>query len=164
METFSRSRGKLEGKLTSFAIHSQTGCFLGLTGGAMLALRLITPDPTRTFCAAAIAPGLRSACLLCECDKPVLEIARLLRSPGFATGVSNHSRTISSSLTRPRPSGSTSGTAPSHRSCDLLLKATCGVAIAVVSSRERKRRQPRLATDDPAFVGWHQLVRGIQGS
>lgn len=54
-------------------------------------------------------------------------------------------------------------TAPSHRSCDLLLKATRGVTIAVVSSRERKRRQPGLATDDPAFVGWHQLVRGIQG-
>jgi len=52
----------------------------------------------------------------------------------------------------------------SHRSCDLLLKATRGVTIAVVSSRERKRRQPGLATDDPAFVGWHQLVRGIQGS
>ncbi len=47
---------------------------------------------------------------------------------------------------------------------DLLLKATRGVTIAVVSSRERKRRQPGLATDDPAFVGWHQLVRGIQGS
>src|SRR5919106_5615664 len=55
-------------------------------------------------------------------------------------------------------------TARSHRSCDLLLKATRGVTIAVVSSRERKRRQPGLATDDPAFVGWHQLVRGIQGS
>jgi hypothetical protein len=54
--------------------------------------------------------------------------------------------------------------AHSHRSCDLLLKATRGVTIAVVSSRERKRRQPGLATDDPAFVGWHQLVRGIQGS
>ena len=51
-----------------------------------------------------------------------------------------------------------------HRSCDLLLKATRGVTIALVSSRERKRRQPGLATDDPAFVGWHQLVRGIQGS
>jgi hypothetical protein len=47
---------------------------------------------------------------------------------------------------------------------DLLLKATRGVTIALVSSRERKRRQPGLATDDPAFVGWHQLVRGIQGS
>ena len=44
--------------------------------------------------------------------------------------------------------------------CDLLLKATRGVTIAVVSSRERKRRQPGLATDDPAFVGWQQLVRG----
>src|SRR5438132_13769415 len=46
----------------------------------------------------------------------------------------------------------------------LLLKATRGVTIALVSSRERKRRQPGLATDDPAFVGRHQLVRGIQGS
>jgi hypothetical protein len=36
--------------------------------------------------------------------------------------------------------------------CDLLLKATRGLAIAVVSSREWKRRQPGLATDDPAFV------------
>src|SRR6266496_2909959 len=54
--------------------------------------------------------------------------------------------------------------APSHRSCHLPLKATRGVTIALVSSRERKRRQPGLATDDPAFVGWHQLVRGIQGS
>src|SRR4029434_3346767 len=55
-------------------------------------------------------------------------------------------------------------TVPSHCPCDLLVKATCGVTIAVVSSRERKWRQPGLATDDPAFVGWHQLVRGIQGS
>src|SRR5882724_9745856 len=47
---------------------------------------------------------------------------------------------------------------------NLLLKATRGVTIVLVSSRERKRRQPRLATDDPAFVGWHQLVRGVQGS
>jgi hypothetical protein len=46
----------------------------------------------------------------------------------------------------------------------LLLEATRGVTIALVSSRERKRRQPGLATDDPAFVGRHQLVRGIQGS
>src|SRR5690242_15151362 len=45
----------------------------------------------------------------------------------------------------------------------LLLKANRRVPIAFVSSAERKRRQPGLATDDPAFVGWHQLVRGIQG-
>src|SRR5215472_1064547 len=51
-----------------------------------------------------------------------------------------------------------------HTIGDLLLKATLGVTIAVVSSRERKRRQPGLPTDDPTFVGWHQLVRGIQGS
>src|SRR5436853_6309644 len=51
-----------------------------------------------------------------------------------------------------------------HTIGDLLLKATLGVTIAVVSSGERKRRQPGLATDDPAFVGRHQLVRGIQRS
>src|SRR5262252_5773682 len=47
---------------------------------------------------------------------------------------------------------------------DGAFKAIRGVTIAVVSSRERKRRQPGLATDDPALVGGHQLVRGIQGS
>lgn len=52
----------------------------------------------------------------------------------------------------------------SRGSTGLRLKATRGVTIAVVSSCERKRRQPGLATDDPAFVGWHQLVRGIQGA
>ncbi|HPF27048.1 MAG TPA: hypothetical protein P5528_08660 [Steroidobacteraceae bacterium] len=46
----------------------------------------------------------------------------------------------------------------------LLRKATRGVTIALVSFRERKRRQPRLAADDPGFVCWYQLVRGIQGS
>src|SRR5262252_4232709 len=50
------------------------------------------------------------------------------------------------------------------RHVGLRLEATRGVTIALVSSRERKRRQPGLATDDPAFVGWYQLVRGIQGS
>src|SRR5262245_36501662 len=45
----------------------------------------------------------------------------------------------------------------------LLLEATRGVAIAVVSSRARERRQPGLATDDPELVGWFQLVRGVQG-
>jgi hypothetical protein len=48
--------------------------------------------------------------------------------------------------------------------CALFLEAARSVTIAVVSSRKRKRRQPGLATDDPAFVGWHQLVGGIQGS
>src|SRR6185295_7532059 len=46
----------------------------------------------------------------------------------------------------------------------LLLKATRGVTISLISSRERKRRQPGLATNDPAFVRWHQLIRSIQGS
>ena len=46
----------------------------------------------------------------------------------------------------------------------LLLEATAGVAIAVVSSRERKRRQPGLATDGPDLVSWPQLIWGIQRS
>jgi hypothetical protein len=48
-------------------------------------------------------------------------------------------------------------------SCDLLLKATPGITIAVVSSRQRKRRHLGPATDDPAFVVWDQLIRCIQG-
>src|SRR4030095_13367660 len=53
---------------------------------------------------------------------------------------------------------------PAQHPCGLLLKATRGVTIAVVSSLELKRRTPGFATDDPAFVGWPQLVRGIEGS
>ncbi len=49
-------------------------------------------------------------------------------------------------------------------SVNLPVKATGGVAIAVVSSRERKWRQPGLATGDPAFISRLQLVRGIQGA
>jgi hypothetical protein len=56
------------------------------------------------------------------------------------------------------------GDSISYHSCNLLLKATCGVPITFVSSRERKRRQPGLATDDPAFIGWHQSVGGIQAT
>ena len=52
----------------------------------------------------------------------------------------------------------------SPRSCGLLVESTCGVAIALISRRERKRRQPGLATDNPAFVRRHQLVRSIQRS
>src|SRR5437588_11356589 len=47
--------------------------------------------------------------------------------------------------------------------CGLRFEAGRGVAVAVVSSLERKRRQPGFATDDPEFIGWHQLVGGIQG-
>src|SRR5690606_30420650 len=39
-----------------------------------------------------------------------------------------------------------------------------GVAIALVSSRERKRRQPGFAADGPELVGRPQLVGGIQGA
>src|SRR4051794_518161 len=44
-----------------------------------------------------------------------------------------------------------------------MLIAPRGFTIAVVASVERKRRQPGLAADGPAFVGRHQLVSGIQG-
>lgn len=60
--------------------------------------------------------------------------------------------------------GNDSTRASLHRSCHLLPNAPRGVTIAFVLSRERKRWQPGLTTDDPAFIGWHQLVRGIQGS
>ena len=46
----------------------------------------------------------------------------------------------------------------------LLLEPTRGVTIALVSSRERKRRQPGLAADDPELVGRPQLVRRIEGA
>src|SRR5690242_5144050 len=46
----------------------------------------------------------------------------------------------------------------------LLLGTTRGVPVALVPPRERKRRQPGLATDGPALVGRSQLVRGIEGS
>jgi len=55
-------------------------------------------------------------------------------------------------------------TEPSRHSFNLLLKAARGVTIALVSFRERKRRQPGLAADGPEFVGRRQLVGGIQGS
>src|SRR5688572_18642320 len=78
-------------------------------------------------------------------------------------------RSRSSSSSAPAPtrsfaSGATSTATPEDPWPDLLLRATRGVSIAVVSSRERKRRQPGLATDDPAFVGRPQLVRGIQAA
>ena len=65
-------------------------------------------------------------------------------------------------LTEPRVARS--GARPDTHALGLLLKAARGVTIAIVSPFERKRRQPGLSTDDPAFVGWPQLVRGIQGS
>src|SRR3954451_1852909 len=46
----------------------------------------------------------------------------------------------------------------------LPFAAACRVPIAFVTPGERKRRQPGLAADDPAFVGRHQLVWGIQRS
>lgn len=48
--------------------------------------------------------------------------------------------------------------------CPLVLKTPRGIPIALVASCERKRRQPGLATHDPALVGRCQLVRGIEGS
>src|SRR5262245_38776268 len=50
------------------------------------------------------------------------------------------------------------------RSCGLPFEAAGGVTIALVSSRERKRRQPGLATDGPELIRRLQLVRGIEAS
>lgn len=51
------------------------------------------------------------------------------------------------------------------RDCSTLtLKATRGVAILVVPPRQRKWRQPGFAPGGPDFVGWLQLVGGIQRS
>src|ERR1700746_2541877 len=54
--------------------------------------------------------------------------------------------------------------AHAYRSCNLLLEATRSVAVTLVSSCERERRQPGLAADDPAFVGRTELGRSIQRS
>src|SRR3546814_6014471 len=54
------------------------------------------------------------------------------------------------------------GRAPSHRSCDLRLRATRGVTIAVVSSLERKRRPPGLAADGPEFVRSEEHTSALQ--
>src|SRR5213080_2689671 len=77
-----------------------------------------------------------------------------MRSASAGTGRRRWSLSVST------VSGNTRG----HSCVRLLLKATRGFTIALVSCRERKRRQPGLATDDPAFVGGHQLVRGIERS
>ena len=71
----------------------------------------------------------------------------------------DESRTSSDSVVAAKPTPT--------RACvawESLLEATRGVTIALVSPLKRKRRQPGLATDDPAFVGRRQLVGGIQRS
>jgi LysR substrate binding domain len=75
-------------------------------------------------------------------------------------------RAVNASGSRCRSSHATRSlaTASSRLSRNLLLKATRGVTIAFVSSRQRERRQPALAADGPEFVGWPQLVNGIQRS
>ncbi|CAI8751782.1 hypothetical protein EMIT0P228_140065 [Pseudomonas brassicacearum] len=44
----------------------------------------------------------------------------------------------------------------------LLLGPPCPLAIMLVVSGERKRRQPGLTAHGPAFVGGHQLIGGVQ--
>src|SRR5690606_6751828 len=46
----------------------------------------------------------------------------------------------------------------------LFLETGGGVAIVLVSSRERKRRQPGLAAHSPEFVGRLHLVGRVEGS
>src|SRR5690349_12890357 len=41
----------------------------------------------------------------------------------------------------------------SDSSCSRSLAATAAFSVALVSPRQWKRRQPRLTTNDPAFVG-----------
>jgi hypothetical protein len=45
---------------------------------------------------------------------------------------------------------------------DLVLDPSRGLAITLVPSRERKRRQPGFAADGPAFVRRDQLIGGIE--
>src|SRR4051812_48347913 len=57
-----------------------------------------------------------------------------------------------------------------QRSCNreglgrLLLEAMRRVTVAVVSPRERNRRQPGLAADNPALVGRRQLIGRVEGA
>src|SRR3546814_11955364 len=45
----------------------------------------------------------------------------------------------------------------------LSLGATRGLTVALVSPRERERRQPGFATDGPLLIGRNQMVGGVQG-
>ena len=107
-----------------------------------------------------------------ETNRALHEAQALYRRHGYASPQHGHADRPGAEADRFRlsPAVSSQDPLPSPRNgafapfVRLLLKATRAVTIVVVSSRERKRRQPGLATDDPAFVGWHQLVRGIQAS
>ncbi len=92
-----------------------------------------------------------SDCLANDAERPPPSPAE----PGVGHRRAKHGRIDGRGFDRDFSAGAT---------IDSLLKTTRGGAIAIVASRERKRRQPRLATDGPEFVGWPQLVRGVQGS
>lgn len=53
---------------------------------------------------------------------------------------------------------------PAQRSRRLILEWILGFTLALVSSGERKRRQPRLAPHRPEFVGRPQLIGRIERS
>src|SRR5688572_25220187 len=44
-----------------------------------------------------------------------------------------------------------------------LFKAAHRLAVALIVTLQRKRRQPGLAADDPVLVGRHQLIGHVQG-
>lgn len=46
----------------------------------------------------------------------------------------------------------------------LFVRAAGGVAVPIIPLCARKPRQPRLATDAPALIGWFELIRSIQGA
>src|SRR5690606_3168225 len=68
------------------------------------------------------------------------------------------------SRTCPASSGSAPGGLPPRLGprFGLRLESAYGVAIALVSPRQRERRQPGFAPHDPAFVARHQLVRSVE--
>src|SRR5512140_3024171 len=82
----------------------------------------------------------------------------------MARAASGVSQAISVYMRRPKARRSIRRLRRSVRAIFSLLEAMGGVAIAVVSSRQWKRRQPGFATDDPGLVGRRQLVGGIQGA
>lgn len=55
-------------------------------------------------------------------------------------------------------------TAWSRDGASSVFKAVCFVTTVFISFHVRKSRQPGLATNDPAFVGWFQLVGSIKAT
>jgi len=111
--------------------------------------------------------------MLAKIRRTRVELAILLSAHPLPTAFATRHRRLPSLRTPSRRSTRCAQRMPiaprssSLRDCafrDGAFKATRGVAIALVSSREREHRQPGLAADDPVFVGWRELIRGVQGA